>query len=159
MHWAMKDTIRLLAGLMMLGLVSASPLGLLLWSGPRMYPAPENSWITLAYLFLLGGGFGISAILLMRRVHLGYCVWAQAVLSFMIFIAYYGFLRREDSFRRYPDPEALERIAPAASWSGVLLLALSAIALGWLPLALKVLLRRLRRDQNSSTDSPRDERV
>lgn len=136
----MKDTIKRLAGLTVLGLVSAFPLSLLLRSGPRMYPAPENSWLAVAYLILLGGGFSIAAILVIRRVHLAYCVWAQAVLSFMIFVAYYGFLRREDSFRHYPDPDALERIAPAASWSDVMLVALSAIALGLFPLALKLLL-------------------
>lgn len=155
----MKDLIKRLAGLLLLGLVSAAPLGLLLLSEPRMYLSPENSWLTLAYLLLLGGGFGICAILLLRQVHLGYCVWAQAVLSFMIFVAYYGFLRREDSFRRYPDPEALERMAPMASWSGVLLLTLGAIALGLLPLGLKVLLRRFRRHKNAPDDSPRDDRV
>jgi hypothetical protein len=66
------------------------------------------------------------------------------VVSFQVFTSYYGFLRSEDSFRRYPDPEALGSGVPTASWNGILTVVLIGLAIAYLPVAVRVLVRRLK---------------
>ena len=139
-----KSLAMLLVKIVLLGLVSVPPLFLLVEDSPRLFLSPHNAWLGPTLLVLLGSGFALSVVLLLRTIPLGYCLWAQAVVSFQVFTSYYGFLRREDSFRRYPDPETLGSGVPTASWSGILSVVLIGLAIAYLPVAVRVLVRRLK---------------
>lgn len=139
-----KQGINFAVGLGLLVLVSLPPLELLRTDLPRLYPSPQNAWFGPVLLMLLGGFAAASVILLLRGISLAYCAWAQSVISVLVFFTWYGFLRREDSFRHFqnfPDPDEIDRVAPMATWSGVLLLALAGVIIGFLPLALRAVLR------------------
>jgi len=139
-----KGAVNLIVGLVLSGVVSVVPVNLLLYEANRQLFSPHNAWLWLALLFLLAIGCAASLLLLLRTIHWAYCVWAQTVLSALVSLFYLGLMRREDSFRRYPDPDAYDQTAPTASVTGVLLLVLLWLVIGFMPLALSALIRWIR---------------
>lgn len=150
-----REALRFAAGILLLLALSALPGSLLIGETTRLLLSAENAWLRLAWLFVLGGGLAATVVLLRRRIPMGYLLWAQGVLSLAAFGAYYGFLRREDSFRCCRNPDDPDFLAPAASWEGVAGLTLVALALGYLPLALRAVLLRVRaRGSGSGNGGP-----
>lgn len=141
---------RVWIGVGLLIALSALPATLLIGETPRLPLSPQNAWLKPAMLAVLGGGLAVSLVLLLRGIPLAYPLWAHTVLSYFVFAAYYGFLRREDSFRCCRDPDDRMLEAPMAAWEGILALTLIALAIGYLPLVVRALARRTKARKSRS---------
>ncbi len=132
-----KNRLNLLIGLILTNVVTLPTLVTLVGDLRRPSFSPQNAWFWLALCCLLALGLVVSLIGLLRGVHWGHFAWSQAILSFLVFINYIGWYRRElDYARMGPDPDAIYQGPPVATWSGLLLLVMLWLLAGFLPLAL-----------------------
>lgn len=143
-------------GLVLTSLISAPALSLLSMEFQRPAFAPANGWFWIALLCLVGLGFAVAIIGLRRQVHCGYFIWSQAIASILVSSVYIGWYRRElDYVKMGPDPDALDPGAPSATPSGFLILLVAWLAIGFAPLAIGWLARRIgtRRSSPRSDDA------
>ena len=158
---ARKNRLNVLVGLVLISVVSIPTLTIVHadMDQPAFGPnfAPANAWLWLGFQLLIAFGFVLATLGLVRRIHWGYCVWSQAVLSLVILLAYIGWMRREDDYRRWPDPDDFSG-PPEATWTGFLWLGLFWLVPGLLPLALRTLNRYLkaRKSSPSAADPPHE---
>lgn len=156
-----RNRLNVLVGLLLISVVSIPTLTIICadMDQPTFGPnfAPANAWLWLAFQLLIVFGFGLATFGLIHRIHWGYCVWSQAVLSFLVLLAYLGWMRREDDYRRWPDPDDLSG-PPEATWTGLLWLGLFWLVAGLLPLALRTIsrYRETRKSSPSSSDPPQE---
>ena len=136
-------TNAILGGVMISG-VSIPTLGLFVSGSDRLLFAAGNQWLWPAYLLLLAVGLCAAAIGLVRHVHWAYCAWSQLTLSYLVFAALIGRMRREQGFA-YRIEDGTGDAAIAASWGDILWPALLWLALALLPFAVRALWRRHRR--------------
>lgn len=136
------NRLNLLVGIATTGLISAFAIGLLLNEYRRPVFTPDNAWLWFSLLSLMPFGFVIALIGMLRRIGCGYFIWSQLVLSFLVSIIYIGWYRRElDYVKMGPGPDALDQGPPSATLSGFMILLLAWLLIGFLPLALRQLLR------------------
>lgn len=140
----MKPVTNAILGAVLVSAVSVPTLGLFVSGSDRLLFAAENQWLWPAYLLLLAIGTCAAAIGLMRQVHWGYCAWSQLALSYLVFAALIGRMRREQGIA-YRIEDGAGDAAIAASWADVLWPALIWLALALLPFAVRALWRRRRR--------------
>ena len=139
------NRLNLLAGIVTTGLISAIAFGLLLNEYQRPVFSPENAWLWISMASLIPLGFIIALVGMLRRTGCGYFIWSQLVLSFLVSSIYIGWYRRElDYVKMGPDPDALDQGPPSATLSGFMFLLLAWLLIGFMPLAIRQLLRRYR---------------
>lgn len=135
-----KKRLNLLIGLTLTSIATLPTLMIVLDDARQPSFSPDNAWFWLALLILLACGFVISMIGLKRKVHWGYFAWSQTILSFLVLILYVGWYRKELDYAKFgPDPDAIDKGPPVATWPGFLLIVLMWLIVGFLPLALIVL--------------------
>jgi hypothetical protein len=134
---AKKNRLNLLVGASLTCIVTLPTLTIVLGDSRQPSFSSGNAWLWLALLILLACGLAISAIGLIRKVHWGYFVWSQAILSFLVLIFYIGWYRRELDYAKLgPDPDTIDQGPPMATVQGFLFLVLMWLIPGFLPLAL-----------------------
>ena len=149
---AKKNRLNLIVGASLTCIVTLPTLTIVLGDARQASFSSGNAWLWLALLILLACGLAISAIGLIRKVHWGFFVWSQAILSFLVLIFYTGWYRRELDYAKLgPDPDAIDQGPPMATVQGFLFLILMWLAPGFLPLALIKLRRWLKSRKCSSS--------
>ena len=144
------NRLNLFIGLVLTSMISVPILALLSAEFQRPAFAPDNAWLWIALLCLIPLGFAISLIGLRRRIHCGYFIWSQLIASILVSSIYIGWYRRElDYVIMGPDPDAFDQSPPSATLSGFLILLLAWLAIGFLPLAIRSLVLRIRARKSS----------
>lgn len=138
-----QNRINLLIGLALTTIVTLPTLTIVFGDAKQPSFSSDNAWLWLAMWTLLVCGLVISTIGLIRKVHWGYFVWSQTILSFLVLILFIGRYRSERDYAKFgPDPDEIYQGPPDASWLGFLLFVLMWLAVGFMPMALMKLWRR-----------------
>lgn len=133
--------LNLIIGVTITGLTSTLAMGLLLNEYQRPVFSPANVWLWLGLLALMPFGFFIGLLGMLRRVGCGYFIWSQLILVILVSSIYIGLYRRELDYVKMPDPDALDQWPPTATLSGFTFLLLAWLLIGFLPLAVRQLVR------------------
>lgn len=138
------NRLNLILGALLTGVLSLLTIGLLLNEYQRPVFAAQNAWLWFALMGLVLLGFAVAIAGMRRRIGCVYFIWSQLVLCILVSSVYIGWYRRElDYVKMGPDPEALDRSPPSATFSGFLIPVLLWLVVGFLPLAIRQLRRRL----------------
>ncbi|MRR51452.1 MAG: hypothetical protein EG825_11140 [Rhodocyclaceae bacterium] len=136
------NRLNLLVGIAATGLISAFAIDFLLNEYRRPAFSPDNAWLWFSLLSLIPLGFIIALLGMLRRTGCGYFIWSQLVLAFLVSLVYFGWYRRElDYVKMGPDPEALDQGPPIATLFGLTFLLITWVLIGFMPLALRQLIR------------------
>lgn len=137
-----KNRINLLIGLVLTLLVTLPTFVIVSGDAERPSVLPINAWLWPALLVLLLCGLCISLFGLMRKVHWGFFLWSQTILSFWVMILYVGRYRADRDYVKFgPDPDAIYQGPPEASLAGLSLLTFVCLAVCFMPLASRSLWR------------------
>lgn len=138
-----KNRINLLIGSALTTLVTLPTLVIVFGDVKQPSFLPGNAWLWLAMWLLLLGGLCISMVGLIRKVHWGYFLWSQSILSFLVLILYIGRYRTDRDYAKFGhDPEAIHQGPPEASWVRFLYLVIMWLVVGFMPVILMGLWRR-----------------
>lgn len=140
---AIGNRLNFVVGALVTGVPSILTIGLLLNEYRRPVFAAHNTWLWFALMALVPLGFAIAIFGLLRRIGCGYFIWSQLVLCLLVSVVYIGWYRRElDYVKMGPDPDALDRSPPSATFPGFMVPVLLWLVIGFLPLAVRQIRRR-----------------
>lgn len=149
-----KSRINLLIGSVLTTLVTLPTLVIVFGDAGQPSFLPINAWLWPALWILLLCGLFISIAGLLRKVHWGYFLWSQTILSFLVLIIYVGRYRTDRDYARFgPDPDAILQGPPEVSWVRFSLLVLTWLVVGFLPVILMSLWRRHKARKSRSMDT------
>lgn len=149
-----KNRFNLLIGSVLTTLVTLPTLVFVFGDAERPSFLPNNAWLWPALWILLLCGLIISLFGLVRKVHWGYFLWSQTILSFLVLIIYVGRYRTDRDYARFgPDPDAILQGPPEVSWARFLYLVLMWLVVGFMPVMLMRLWRRYKARKSRSRDT------
>jgi hypothetical protein len=147
-----KNLINLFVGLVLTSILTLPTLMILLADARQPSFFPDNAWLWLALLIFLVCGFVMSVIGLICKIHWGYFVWSQTILSYLVLILYLGWHRRQLDYAKFgSDPDAIHNGPPTATWNGFLFFVLMWLVVGLLPLGFMELKKWRKRRRDTTT--------
>lgn len=149
-----KSRTNLLVGSTLTTLVTLPTLTIVFGDVKQPSFLPNNAWLWLALWMLLLGGLFVSLIGLLRKIHWGYFLWSQTMLSFWVLIIYIGQYRADKDYVKFgPDPDAIYQGPPETSWLRLLFLILIWLVIGFLPLTIRSLWRGYKRRKSRTREN------
>jgi len=138
-----KIRFNLFVGSVLVTLVTLPTLVIVFGEARQPSFLPNNAWLWPALLILLLSGLFVSLFGLMRKVHWGFFLWSQAILSFWVLIIYVGRYRADRDYLKFgSDPDAIYQGPPEASMAVLSLLTSVCLVVCFMPLALRYLWKR-----------------